>query len=112
MARPDAADIHDVRNFFKGGAEIVEGSAIADIDGPTALQTQIVDVLRETQQPVELHCPRRPTRNRSSQLLQNGERALAPPEPHGVCDLAAGNENSFADLRPRRLHPGRLPDVV
>jgi hypothetical protein len=112
MARTDGADVADMGNFFKGSAEIVERCAVSDIDGTAALQTQVVDVLRETEHTVELDCEGRPSCDGFSEILKNGYRTLPPPESHCVRNLAARNQNSFPNLRPGRLHWGRLSDVI
>ena len=111
MPRANASDIHDVGNFFKSAAQIVECIAVSHINRTAAVKAEVIDVLCETQQSVELERSPRPARNGSGQVLKNGYRALAPAEPHRVRDLAPRNQNSFPRQRPRLLYRARFSNV-
>src|SRR5882724_4763742 len=59
-----------MRHFLKRTPKIVEPIAIADINRTPPIQSQVVDVLRKAQQPVEFHRSARPPRNRLRQLFR------------------------------------------
>ena len=91
MARVDATDVDAVGDFLERTTQIVEGGAIANVDGPSTIEVQIVDVLGETQEPVEFDGARGPAGNCSSEVFQNRDGSLPTAESYGVGDLAARN---------------------
>ncbi len=111
MTRPNAADVHEVRNFFKRAAQIVKSIAVADINGTAAVEAQIIDVLSKAEQAVELDGACRPACDCIGQVFQNGYRAFAAPEAYGVRDVATGNKNSLPRQGPRPLHSSGLSNV-
>ena len=48
MPGPNTSDVHDVGNFFKSAAQIVEPIAVTHINRTAAVEVQVIDILRET----------------------------------------------------------------
>ena len=78
----DAPHVHRARQFLERSADIFQRVAVAHVDGASAAQVQIVDVLRDAEQAVELHGVRRPAAH---------SRRPGPRVPT-ACPCAGGSE--------------------
>ena len=92
-----APHVHAVRKRVEravGPADALQSARIAQVGGAAAARVLVIQMLHPAEPAVELHRARRPAGGVAGQVLQQRQRALAPPRVDGVGHVGARRQHA------------------